>query len=336
MKIKVTGISVDIENNESIFSDISDLVSGVKVSGASKECARTLNFKLLRGDVDEYLPKVDVNLGDAITMSEVNEVTGEVTEFFRGIIWTKKVDDNDISIDISAYDKGIYLNHNEPETQVYTKQTPKQVTKKIVSELGLTSGELAAGSVFDYNLRGLSGYDAIMAAYTKESEKSGKKFKLVIKDDKVNVYEDNQELDIVIEELSEPLPGKLLNTSYSETLDDLVNEVKVIEDEEKDKKKEKKSKAISKEKFGTMQKIKKGQPANVEGILKDAKKEVDIECIGTWDMVTGKSVYLKSSIISGLFYIVSDEHTIDDSLHICNLKLSTEFEMDEKKGSEAN
>lgn len=336
MKIKVTGASMNASTGETEFADISDLVSDIQVKGASKECSRTLTFKLLRGDFDETLPEVNIKLGDAITMTEIDEEIGSSTEFFKGVVWTKKVADNDVAIDITCYDKSIYLNNNEPETQVHTQKTPDAVAQTVISELGLSAGELASGSSDDFNLRGLNGYDAIMAAYTKESEKSGKKFKLVCTNDKINVYEDNQEVDVVIEELNEPLVGKLLNTSYTETLDDVVNEVKAIEDENKDEKKEKKSNPKSQANFGTMQKIVKGKPADIEGIMQDAKKEVDVECIGSWDMVTGKSIYLKSSIVSGKFYILSDDHNLDDAVHTCNLKLSTEYEMDEKKGSEAN
>ncbi len=336
MKIEVIGASMDSKTSETEFTDISDFVSGVRVSGASKECTRSLNFKLLRGDFEETLPNISLKLGDAITMKEIDEDSKKEIEFFKGVVWTKKVADNDVAIDVTCYDKAIYLNNNEPDTQVFTQKKPEEVASQVIGELGLNVGELASGSLDDYNLRGLNGYDAIMAAYTKESEKTGKKFKLVFKDDKVNVYEDNQEVDVVLEELNEPVVGKLLNTSYSETLDDVVNEVKAIEDEKKDEKKEKKSNPKSQANFGTMQKIVKGKPADIAGILKDAKKEVDVECIGNWEMITGKSITLKSSIVSGKFYIVSDEHNLNDAVHTCSLKLSTDYEMDEKKGSEAN
>ena len=52
-----------------------------------------------------------------------------------------------------------------------------------------------------------------------------------------------------------------------------------------------------------------------------------MECIGSWDMVTGKSINLNSSIISGEFFITSDEHILDDAVHTCNLSLSSVYEM---------
>lgn len=328
MKIKVTGASLNGGSGETEFTDISDFVSDVRVKGAAKECTRSLDFKLLRGDFDETLPDIDIKLGDAITMQEIDEETGAVIEeFYKGVVWTIKKADNDVAIDVTCYDKAIYLNKNEPQTQVHEKKTPDAVANTVITELGLTPGELAPGSEDDFNLRNKNGYDAIMEAYEKEAEKTGKKFKIVFKDDKVNVYEVSDTVDVVLEELNEPVVGKLLNTSYSESLDDVINEVKVIEDEKKDDKKKGADDAKSKALHGTIQKLVKGDSAEVAGLLADAKKEVDVECIGSWDMVTGKSIQLNSSIISGKFFITSDEHILDDAVHTCNLSLSSVYEM---------
>lgn len=328
MKIKVTGASLNGGSGETEFTDISDFVNDVRVKGAAKECTRSLDFKLLRGDFDETLPDIDIKLGDAVTMTEIDEETGAVIEeFYKGVVWTIKKADNDVAIDVTCYDKAIYLNKNEPDTQVHENKTPDVVAKTVISELGLTPGELAPGIVDDFNLRNKNGYDAIMEAYAKESEKTGKKFKIVFKDDKVNVYEVSKTVDVVLEELNEPVVGKLLNTSYSESIDDVINEVKVIEDQKKDKKTDGASDGKSQALHGTIQKLVKGDSGEVAGLLADAKKQIDVECIGNWDMVTGKSINLKSSIIQGKFYIVSDEHKLDDAVHTVNLSLSSVYEM---------
>mgnify|MGYP006990439671 FL=1 len=328
MKIKVTGASLNGGTGETEFTDISDFVSDVRVKGAAKECTRSLDFKLLRGDFDETLPDIDIKLGDAITMQEIDEETGAVIEeFYKGVVWTIKKADNGVAIDVTCYDKAIYLNKNEPDTQVHEKKTPDAVASTVITELGLNPGKLAGGSADDFNLRNKNGYDAIMEAYQKESEKTGKKFKIVFEDDKVNVYEVSETVGVVLEELDEPVVGKLLNTSYSESLDDVINEVKVIEDQKKDNKTDGASNGRSQALHGTIQKLVKGDSAEVAGLLADAKKEIDVECIGSWDMVTGKSIQLNSSIISGKFFITSDEHILDDAVHTVNLSLSSVYEM---------
>ena len=51
-------------------TDISDFIGDVKVSGAFKESARTLDFKILKADVDKTLPSIDIDLGSAVSFYE--------------------------------------------------------------------------------------------------------------------------------------------------------------------------------------------------------------------------------------------------------------------------
>lgn len=306
-------------------ADISDFIGDVSVSGAFKESSRTLDFKVLRGDVDKTLPSFNVDLGSAVKFFEKPDGQDVYIKFFEGVVWSKNVRDNTIDLDISCYDKAIYLNKNQPETQVFNKKTAKEVASTVISELGLTPGDLADTGVDDYNLRDKTGYDAIMEAYKKDSEKTGKTYKLVDIDGKINVFEAGEMVDVVIEELNEPVVGKLLDTSYRESLDDLINEVKALEDEKKDEKKDGGSDGASQERFGKIQKVLKGDSSEVAGLMKGAKQEVDVKCIGDWSMVSGKSIMLKSSIISGKFYIESDKHYLDDAVHTVDLKLVSEF-----------
>ena len=324
IKVKVLAVGSDGGT-----TDISDVVGEFKIKGASKECARTLDMKIIRDDVDEEYPTFKVNLGDSLDITVIED--DKASQAIKAVVWEKQASINEVSLDIVGYDRSIYLNKNETETQVFNDMTADAVAKKIIGELGLTAGNLAPGIKDNYNCRGMTAYDAIMHAYTKTSRKNGKKYKLVADGDKINVFEASDTVDVVLEELDEPVVGKLLDLSYKESLDDLVNEVKVIEEDEKDEKKEKKSDAESQKRYGAIQKIIKGKKEDIAGIMAGAKKELDVECIGSWDMVTGKSIEVKSDIISGEFYIIDDEHVINDGTHICNLTLSTEFEMDEKE-----
>lgn len=302
-------------------NDISNFVGDVRVSGAFKESARTLDFKLLRADVDKTLPFFDVDLGSAVTFYEKPVDKDSYIKFFEGVIWSKTIRDNSIDMDISCYDKAIYLNKNQAETQVFTKKGAHEVGKKVIEELGLKVGKLAPTGTDDYNLRDKTGYDAIMEAYEKDSKKTGKIYKLVDIDGKINVFEAGEMVETVLEELNEPIAGKLLDTSFKESMDEVVNEVKALEDEKKDKKKDAGSDGASQERYGKLQKVLKGDSSELAGLMQGAKKEVDVKCIGDWSMVSGKSIMLKSSIISGKFYIESDSHSLNDAVHTVDMKL---------------
>lgn len=310
-------------------TDISKYVGDVEQSGAIKESTRTLSFKALRADVDKSFEAYNLNLGDRLVCKEIFEEGGE-KKFFEGVVWSKATKDNDVAIDVTCYDKAIYLNKNEPSVQVYTDKTAKEAGEAIIGELGLEVGKLADTGKYNFNLRGLTGYDAIMACYTKDSEATGKKYKLIDIDGKINVFEAGEKHPIVLEELDEPVVGKILDVSYKESLDELVNEVKAIEDKKKDKKEDVGEDPKSQERFGKIQKVLKGDASELAGLMQDAKQEIEVTCIGDWDMVAGKSIELKSSIVSGTYYIISDSHKLDDGVHTVDLKLSNELDMDTK------
>ena len=312
-------------------TDISNVIGGIEVSGAIKESTRTLTFKALRADVDTSFPAYNLNLGDKIVVRDLS--TGVNEQFFEGVVWSKATKDNDVAIDVTCYDKAIYLNKNETTKQVYTDKTAKEVGQEIISELGLEAGYLADTGRYSYNLRGLTGYDAIMACYTKDSEATGKKYKLVDIDGVINVFEAGDKHTTVIEELDESVPGKLLDTSYKESLDELVNEVKAIDDKAKDEKEEANKEPASQERYGKIQKVLKGDASGVSGLMQGAKQEINVTCIGDWGMISGKSIELNSSIVSGTFYIASDTHRLNDGVHTVDLKLTSELEMDTKNAN---
>lgn len=329
-------VKVIVTSQSGSKTDISKMVcQGLEVSGSSKECARTLTFELGRGDFDVSLTDFRPRLGETVTCYQVFE-SGNQELFFKGVIWEKKMDINSATVEFTCYDRAIYLNNNEPKTQVFTNKAPGDIAKSVIGDLGLKAGTFAKGSKMNYNGRGQVAYDIIMGAYTKESQKSGKYFKLMAEGDKINVLETGQlKAKSPIKELKEPLPGKLLSCTYTQSLDELVNEVKTVEDEKDDKKDQKKENAKSKKRFGQVQKVVKGKPGNVEGLLKDGKIDIDVECLGDWSMVTGRTAKLESTFISGEFFIISDTHTLDDGSHKVKLALSSQNEMDEKGEGES-
>ena len=67
IKVKVLAVG-----NDGGTTDISDVVGEFKIKGASKECARTLDMKIIRDDVDEEYPTFKVGLGDTLDITAVS------------------------------------------------------------------------------------------------------------------------------------------------------------------------------------------------------------------------------------------------------------------------
>lgn len=314
-------MKVVLIRNSGEVIDMTQITGKFTIKGSAKECSRVLDIPFLRHKLDHYLPSVEVQLGDIV------DITDNGAPVFKGVVWDIEVRDNDIEQRVTAYDYAVYLNKSNPKKAIYNETSGAGVAGGVISELGLKPGKLAKGIVDSYNGRDMTGYDLIMFAYTKAHKKNKKDYKLVAKGDEIHVFETGERHPVVLEELSEPLPGKLLNTSYRRSLDDLVNKVEVVEEKKKDKKDAKASNATSQNKYGMVQKIIRGEPADIPGTMKDAKIEVDVEAIADWDMITGLNMELKSTILAGDFYVISDTHTYDDGVHTVALRLSTEFEM---------
>lgn len=326
--MKIKAIVTDYKGTT---TDISDLIGQVEVNGSSKECARTLDFDLMRGDFDKNLPDIRVNLGDTVELLDLTN--NKSKSFFKGVIWGKDFRDNAVTVGIQCYDKSIYLNKNEPSKQVFTNKKPDEIVKEVCKEFGLKVGKCATAKADNINGRDTKAYDLIMQAYTKASKANGKKYKLVANGDNIEVFESGEKCKTLLQYIEGQEKGKILNLSYRESLDDLVNEIKSIEEDEKDKKETKASKTSSKKKYGSIQKLVRGGKADISGDMKDLTREISVECIGDWDMITGKSIEIKTPMISGTFYINSDRHEINEGVHIVNLELSNQFEMDEKDES---
>ena len=97
IKVKVKAIA---SNGTTI--DIDDVVGEFKIKGASKECARTLDMKIIRDDVDEEYPTYDVNLGDTLDITVIED--DKPTQAMKAVVWEKQKSITDIALDLTGYD----------------------------------------------------------------------------------------------------------------------------------------------------------------------------------------------------------------------------------------
>lgn len=302
--------------------DITEISGDVNIGGSKSEVSRKMDFEVIRPKVDSYLPSVDIALGSLISFYDEKE-----KEQFSGVVWFRDFDDNSISQKITCYDIALYTSKSNVKTEVFNKKSCRDIATSCLSELGLPIGELEPGEVLTFNGRNKNAYDIIMGAYKEASKKNKKQYQMVVIDGKVSVVEQGKIAPIKLEYKEQHLPGGILKISYSESIDNMVNAVKVIKDKEKDKKKDAAQNNEDAENFGLVQKIIKGEEADTKGILKSATSEIDVECFGDFSLKTGFSVYIESKKVKGKYYIISDSHDIKDNIHTCKLKLSSENTM---------
>lgn len=308
--------------------DITSICGEFTIKGSLEQVSRQLDMKVMRGDINEDLPSIEVKPGDIITIIEKDKIV------FTGVVWFRTLDDNNVIQDFTAYDLLIYLNKSDVETSVFTNKNCDEIAKLVCKELGLDTGELAKGEKINLNGRGSNGYEIIMSAYTKAMRANSKKYQMIADGKKVTVIEKGKLIDIKIKYGNENAeaqytPGTILNVEIEESLDEMVNKVKVINQDKADKKEEVAKNDKDIKEYGLIQKIVNSTDEDVKGLLKGAKTEMHTECFANWDMITGYSIEVDSKLLKGKFYIESDEHSYYDGIHTVKLVLSTENRMDE-------
>lgn len=298
-------IKLLITNSQGTY-DITDLVQTITWSGDYMQCARVLEFELISSPTDKNVPVVECELGNGIVFMQDNRV------LFDGFIFERQKDTGSSIINITCYDRGIYLKRNEA-TYKFTNMTPEVIAKRICSDFGIAPGNIAVtGIKITRNFVGISLYRIIQTAYTLASEKNGKKYMIRFEGPKMNVIEKTVTDETLIIEGG----SNLMSASTTESITNMINQVAIYNEDDKLVAIQKNDEAIKL--YGVLQsylKQSEGEDtvAKAKKILEDngVSQKITIENLGNIANITGNTVVVREPYtgLYGLFYIDSDVHT---------------------------
>ena len=317
--------------------DLSKMVDNIVWSGDYKQASRCLEFDIIYPVNDKYAVKKTIvpEVGDYIYMWA--SVNGSSTELFQGIVWERDLTESSEYLKVICYDNAKRIANS---TLAYNLKSikPEDTAKKVCSDLGVQAGSFAATNVtYDDCALGKSGFDIIMAGYTKAMESNGKKYILRSEKGLVNVFEKgiktiNIELDST---------KNVTNAQFNESLESMINKV-VIYDESGNTK----DTVVNQgwiDAYGIIQDAisyqeKEDNAALAKKKLKGSEKTASINGIGNITAITGNAVQVKvpHSTLVGLFYIDSDEHTWKNETYQMSLNIAFEnmmYEVDTQKES---
>jgi len=302
--------------------DISQLVSSLTWSGDIGQAARKVEFSYAQGD---NIQKVNIALGNQI------KVLVDDKEIFRGYVFYKEVDTENDTVRITAYDGLIYLLKNKA-TYNFKNVTASDIVKKIARDFGIQVGSLASASLRQKLIvEGETLYDIIMKTYTNESKHTGKKYMPLFKEGKLNIIEKGKTVVSYVLSSSESIS----NVTYSESLENMVNRVKIYDENGKYIGKVENSEWIKA--YGILQDVytkekDKNAYTVAKNMLKGIEKTLNIRALGNVDCITGMAVKVKDKAtgLTGIFYIDSDTHTFENGQHMMELTLNFQNIMDEK------
>jgi len=308
--------------------DVTQLVESITWSGDYQQCARTLEFGIISSPTDKNVPTVGCELGNGVVFMQDDRV------LFDGYVFERQKDTGSSVINITCYDRGIYLKRNEASYK-FINMTPEAIAKRICSDFGIEVGSLAATGVkISRNFIGTSLYKIVQTAYTLASEKTGKKYMIRFSGPKMNVIEKAvTDETLVIEGGS-----NLMSASTTESITDMINQVVIYNSDDQLVGTQKDTEAIKL--YGVLQSYLR--QSDGEDVVAKAKKlisengvsqKITIENLGNVANTTGGTVVVREPYtgLYGLFYIDSDVHTWKQGQYYNKLVLNFKNIMDEQE-----
>ena len=314
-------------------TDITEAVSSVSCGGSTSQAARTAEIAVINAPNDKNVTdlKLKIAAGDTIKLYENN------TTLFIGEVITKETTSETGTVTYSCTD---LLNHLLKSTGVYnfSNTTAERITKKVCADFEIDTGTVVEtkATIKKMIIDGSSIYDIIMMAYTKAARQTGKKYICRMEGTKLTV----KVKGTIVKNFVLADEYNITNTKYEETIDSMVNVVKIYDENKKQVGEVKNGNWI--DKYGIYQQIytkEKGINAETaaKNMLSGVEKKVTLDGInGDLSCIAGNGVevYDKATGLNGVFWIDSDTHTWENGTHIMSLELNFKNIMDSKEYDE--
>lgn len=296
--------------------DISELVSQTVWSGNEDEIARRIEVDILNPLLDYYIPKIELKLGGFIVIYTDNE-----KEIFQGFILSKEKNSQNGNINLTCVDALYYANKSK-SIRNFSKKTAEDITRTLCSEAKIAVGFLSSTGIAQDLPANDTIFNIIKEAYDYASSISRKKYVISMKQGKLYIEERSKSASLVVLNSENDIGG----SSYTETLDSMVNVVKVYDDTGKQIGEVKNSDNIVA--YGIFQDVyEKEEDKNynivANNMLKGIEKTLSIDVIGNVDCVAGSYVSITDNLIGvkGDYTITSDSHTFAEGVHMMHLEL---------------
>lgn len=317
--------------NKKMIYNITNLVTSLSWSGSDKQTSRKLEMSLINSPFDGNVSNVTAESGDIVYFYFDGE------KKFIGRILTIS---STASPGTNSYMAKDYMNILLGSKVYYNfkNTTPEKIAGKILSDLGVSKGEIAKTNVniSKMLIDGDTGYNAILSAYYKAFKKNKKKYMPQMDGTSFCIKEKGESSGVKLK-----LSENVTDTSLEENAEGVINKILIYD--ENGKKVGSVQDADSIKLFGIYQEVyKKEQGVNAEtaakALLKSSEKTAKVSAIGDIRCVAGKSVYLYDDITGlwGKFYIENDTHRFESGIHTMDLDLVFKNIMEGDESSSSN
>lgn len=306
-------------------ANITELCKSITWSGDWRSAARTLRYSPVMCQDDRYLPRAPTALGGSVQFWHEGELLMDAFALERSRDSLGK------TIDVTAYDRGIYLTRNSAFLRV-EGQTAEEATARLCGQFGIPVGNLAATGVAQTrNFLGVPLYKIIMTLYTLAADQTGKEYRIRFRGARLEVVEMG-----VSEETILLKPGcNLLGCVTKESASAMTNSVAIYDEEYNLISTRQDEEAVKL--YGLMQaairaKAYEDPEGHAGQVLKEngLKTTITVTALGNLKLITGNTVAVEEPVTGtcGLFWIISDSQSIMRNVYQSKLTLSLEGLMD--------
>jgi hypothetical protein len=251
------------------------------------------------------------------------------TELFSGYLFRKIRSHQSDEISLLAYDPMIYVLKSSGSYNFKTT-TLGNVINKVAAELGIPLGPIVDSStkiILEPQLS-QSCYEVMLEACRQAKKKTNRIYLPKIIGGRLALVAAGE----VVKSLELANGVNLLDSTYSETIENVVNKVIIIDD---------KGKRIGQvtgeglNTWGTFQDVyekkeKKNATDEAKKLLHGLDREASVEALGDIRCISGKAITIKDpSNFKGLFYIDEDSHRWENGNYTMSLTLNFKNEMEE-------
>jgi len=315
-------------------TNITNVVKSISCSGDKAQAARKLDVTLAYPIWDRNQPRTQIAPGTKVWL------LFDGKEIFRGIAWEREINSASEELTFPAYDYLIYLTKSKV-TFNFSNITPEDATREICAELGIDIGDIAsAGIKVNRLIAQKTGYEAIMEMYTQASKTNGKQYIPIMDGAKISVIEKGKVVaDYTLRSRLDGIGNNILSASYRDTMDGMINKVKIYDDKNNYTGEVSNDGQISD--YGLLQdnytkETDKDSVTVANGMLTGIKQDVTIPALGNWDCRTGYAVnteiFYVSTLQNAVMFINGDTHTWEPGTgkYTMSLNLSFDNKMDSK------
>lgn len=345
--------------------DITPYIISADWNGDLDQAARKLSFQIAYTKKDKNWTNAIINVGDRVSLTYTTDTTAAQAEtkqtpssptttkadttktdtaktstkngsavVFQGVVFLQSRNSASFTMDFTAYDNIVYLAKSKT-TVKFSGCTIKDAITQVCNSLGVTVGTMHDDcSKYQVNLveDGKSGSEIIKDCLDVATAWTGWTYHITMVDNKLNVVR----CDNTVQSYKITDTTNLIDASHSNSIEDMVNQVQVLDKDGNIMGYVKNDDDIKK--YGLLQDVykvedKKNTQQAAKAMLKKMAGNSSISCIGDIQCISGYAVDVTDEQINGKFLISADSHKLAGNKHTMDLTLRYIVQESQSAGS---